>query len=219
MKSHLKNVGDHLYVAVLLPFDRQMKIDEAAYRSFLQYFLKNEKFVRMGGGLVYQPGSRRDFLSYPRGKAARARNRDGRSEREGADPRRHLGDHHGRDGRNSARLQGARGRRDFRHSSRRRTGRHLLLGRRQLSGDLARPNRCAGSRGRFTNCHPSGRRGQAAILSWPAARSNAAHLPRGSECRRLEDDVHVRRLPADCQWLARTQPSCRSNGRARLAVS
>ena len=55
MKPHPKNVGDHLYVAVLLPFDRQMKIDEAAYRSFLQYFLKNEKFVRMGGGLCINP--------------------------------------------------------------------------------------------------------------------------------------------------------------------
>ena len=55
MKPHAKNVGDHLYVAVLLPFDRQMKIDEAAYRSFLQYFLKNEKFVRMGGGLCINP--------------------------------------------------------------------------------------------------------------------------------------------------------------------
>ena len=31
MKPDPKNVGDHLYVAVLLPFDRQMKIDEAAY--------------------------------------------------------------------------------------------------------------------------------------------------------------------------------------------
>ena len=42
-------------MAVLLPFDRQMKIDETAYRGFLQYFLKNEKFVRMGGGLCINP--------------------------------------------------------------------------------------------------------------------------------------------------------------------
>ena len=55
MKPQPKNVGDHLYVAVLLPFDQQMKIDEAAYRRFLQYFLKNEKFVRMGGGLCINP--------------------------------------------------------------------------------------------------------------------------------------------------------------------
>src|ERR1035437_451119 len=55
MKPHPNSVGDHLYVAVLLPFDQQMKIDEPAYRRFLQYFLKNEKFVRMGGGLCINP--------------------------------------------------------------------------------------------------------------------------------------------------------------------
>jgi dihydrodipicolinate synthase/N-acetylneuraminate lyase len=55
MKPHSKSLGDHLYVAVLLPFDRQMKIDEPAYRRYLQYFLKNEKFVRMGGGLCINP--------------------------------------------------------------------------------------------------------------------------------------------------------------------
>ena len=55
MKFHPKSVGDHLYVAVLLPFDQQMKIDEPAYRRYLQYFLKNEKFVRMGGGLCINP--------------------------------------------------------------------------------------------------------------------------------------------------------------------
>jgi dihydrodipicolinate synthase/N-acetylneuraminate lyase len=32
-----------------------MKIDELAYRQFLQHFLKNEKFVRMGGGLCINP--------------------------------------------------------------------------------------------------------------------------------------------------------------------
>jgi 4-hydroxy-tetrahydrodipicolinate synthase len=49
------NIGDRLYVAALLPYDRQMKIDELAYRQFLQHFLKNEKFVRMGGGLCINP--------------------------------------------------------------------------------------------------------------------------------------------------------------------
>ena len=38
--------------------------------------------------------------------------------------------------------------------------------------------------------HP-GRRRQAAVLSGPAARSDAAHLPRGAERGRLEDDLHV----------------------------
>jgi 4-hydroxy-tetrahydrodipicolinate synthase len=51
----MKTIGDHLYVAALLPYDRQMKIDELAYRQFLQHFLKNEKFVRMGGGLCINP--------------------------------------------------------------------------------------------------------------------------------------------------------------------
>ena len=51
----MKTIGDHLYVAALLPLDRQMKIDEPAYRRFLQHFLKNERFVRMGGGLCINP--------------------------------------------------------------------------------------------------------------------------------------------------------------------
>ena len=55
MKPHSKTVADHLFVAVLLPFDAQMKVDEQAYRRFLQYFLKNEKFVRMGGGFCINP--------------------------------------------------------------------------------------------------------------------------------------------------------------------
>jgi len=32
-----------------------MKVDEQAYRRFIRYFLKNEKFVRMGGGLCINP--------------------------------------------------------------------------------------------------------------------------------------------------------------------
>ena len=55
MKKPAKTIGDNLYVAALLPFDRHMKIDEAAYRRFLQYFIKNEKFVRAGGGLCINP--------------------------------------------------------------------------------------------------------------------------------------------------------------------
>jgi len=49
MKPQSKSVGDHLYAAVLLPFDRQMTIDEPAYRRFLQYFLKEPRFLREGG--------------------------------------------------------------------------------------------------------------------------------------------------------------------------
>lgn len=51
----MKTIADHLYVAVLLPYDRHMKVDEAAYRRFLRHFLDNEKFVRMGGGLCINP--------------------------------------------------------------------------------------------------------------------------------------------------------------------
>ncbi|MDC7789874.1 dihydrodipicolinate synthase family protein [Rhodoplanes sp. TEM] len=51
----MKTVGDHLYVATLLPYDRHMKIDEAAYRRFLRHFLDNERFVKMGGGLCINP--------------------------------------------------------------------------------------------------------------------------------------------------------------------
>src|SRR6478672_6982500 len=50
-----RTIGNHLYVAALLPFDRHMKIDEQAYRRFLRYFLDNKKFVRAGGGLCINP--------------------------------------------------------------------------------------------------------------------------------------------------------------------
>ena len=39
MNGNVRTIGDHLYVAVLLPFDRQMKVDEQAYRRFLRHFL------------------------------------------------------------------------------------------------------------------------------------------------------------------------------------
>src|SRR5262249_16259644 len=55
MKTRPKTIGDHLYVAALLPFDPHMKIDERAYRRFLQHFLKNEKFIAAGGGLCINP--------------------------------------------------------------------------------------------------------------------------------------------------------------------
>jgi dihydrodipicolinate synthase/N-acetylneuraminate lyase len=45
----MKGIGDFRYVAVLLPFDDKLKVDEAAYRRFLQYFLKDSRFQREGG--------------------------------------------------------------------------------------------------------------------------------------------------------------------------
>ena len=32
MERKMKSIGDHRYVAVLLPYDNRLKIDEAAYR-------------------------------------------------------------------------------------------------------------------------------------------------------------------------------------------
>ncbi len=49
-----KSLGDVCYAAVLLPFTNDYKVDEAAYRKFLQYFLKNERF-RARGGLCINP--------------------------------------------------------------------------------------------------------------------------------------------------------------------
>jgi hypothetical protein len=37
MNRDPRTMGNHLYVAVLLPFDRQMKVDEQAYRRFLRH--------------------------------------------------------------------------------------------------------------------------------------------------------------------------------------
>ena len=51
----MRTVADHLYVAILLPYDQRMQVDEQAYRRFLRHFLKNERFVRMGGGLCINP--------------------------------------------------------------------------------------------------------------------------------------------------------------------
>ena len=60
MNPDPQTIGNHLYVAVLLPFDRQMKVDEAAYRSFLQHFLKNEKIRPRGQPtecMTFKPGA------------------------------------------------------------------------------------------------------------------------------------------------------------------
>jgi len=39
-ENEMRGIGDYRYVAVLLPYDRQFKIDVPAYRRFLRYFLK-----------------------------------------------------------------------------------------------------------------------------------------------------------------------------------
>jgi dihydrodipicolinate synthase/N-acetylneuraminate lyase len=40
---------------MLLPFDKNLKIEESALRRFLQQFLSNKKFIEMGGGLCINP--------------------------------------------------------------------------------------------------------------------------------------------------------------------
>lgn len=59
----MKGVGDHRYVAVLLPYDRWLKIDEAAYRRFLQYFLKEPRFRREGGFCINPEAGEIFYLS------------------------------------------------------------------------------------------------------------------------------------------------------------
>jgi 4-hydroxy-tetrahydrodipicolinate synthase len=44
-----KGIGDHCYIAVLLPYNDRLKIDEQAYRRFIRYFLKEPRFLKKGG--------------------------------------------------------------------------------------------------------------------------------------------------------------------------
>lgn len=45
----MANIADRYYAAVLLPFTSSLKIDEPAYRKFLQYFVQNPRFASAGG--------------------------------------------------------------------------------------------------------------------------------------------------------------------------
>lgn len=47
--DNMKSLGDVCYAAVLLPLTPELKIDEPAFRSYLQYFLKDARFVARGG--------------------------------------------------------------------------------------------------------------------------------------------------------------------------
>jgi dihydrodipicolinate synthase/N-acetylneuraminate lyase len=42
-------VGHRRYVAVLLPYDRNFKIDEQAFRNYVRYFADDKRFAREGG--------------------------------------------------------------------------------------------------------------------------------------------------------------------------
>ena len=59
----MKGIGDHRYVAVLLPYDNGLKIDEGAYRRFLQYFLKEPRFRREGGFCINPEAGEIFYLS------------------------------------------------------------------------------------------------------------------------------------------------------------
>ena len=45
----MPTVADRCYVAVLLPLTGSLKIDEAAYRRFIRYFLRDPRFIQTGG--------------------------------------------------------------------------------------------------------------------------------------------------------------------------
>jgi len=45
----MSTVADRCYVAVLLPLTESLKIDEAAYRRYIHYFLQDPRFIQTGG--------------------------------------------------------------------------------------------------------------------------------------------------------------------------
>jgi len=45
----MKTIADRLYTAIMLPYDRHLKIDEQGYRRFIRYYLAEPRFVASGG--------------------------------------------------------------------------------------------------------------------------------------------------------------------------
>ena len=45
----VNNIADRYYAAILLAMTESLKTDEAAYRRFIQYFLREPRFVQSGG--------------------------------------------------------------------------------------------------------------------------------------------------------------------------
>jgi len=45
----MSNIADHLFTAIMLPYDRRLKIDEQAYRQFIRYYLRERRFLQQGG--------------------------------------------------------------------------------------------------------------------------------------------------------------------------
>src|SRR5260370_26738283 len=47
--KNISGIADRYYVAILLPMTESLQIDEQAYRRFIQYFLREPRFLKMGG--------------------------------------------------------------------------------------------------------------------------------------------------------------------------
>src|SRR5215472_5173726 len=47
--TYKATVADRRYVAILLPLTDSLQIDETAYRRFIQYFLRDSRFLKTGG--------------------------------------------------------------------------------------------------------------------------------------------------------------------------
>jgi len=63
------NIADRYYAAILLPMTESLQIDEHAYRRFIQYFLREPRFLK-SGGLCINPEAGEIFTSLARRSGA-----------------------------------------------------------------------------------------------------------------------------------------------------
>jgi 4-hydroxy-tetrahydrodipicolinate synthase len=52
INQDITNIADRYYVAILLPMTEALRIDESAYRRFIQCFLREPRFLKTGGSCV-----------------------------------------------------------------------------------------------------------------------------------------------------------------------
>jgi len=45
----MTHLGDHLFTAIMLPYDDRLQIDEQAFRRLIRFYLAEPRFVRQGG--------------------------------------------------------------------------------------------------------------------------------------------------------------------------
>ena len=45
----MTHIGDHLFTAIMLPYDDRLRIDEQAFRRLIRFYLAEPRFVRQGG--------------------------------------------------------------------------------------------------------------------------------------------------------------------------